>query len=212
MWQQHLSSHPCLWTDSRSKVISEPWFWLFWMLFLSAQVSVPALLWRWPSPAGGLGLQHGSPSAAHHPQELPAGRSNTGQDSRRIRSDTTDNNWDSYGHICTAHVHTQSHTNIANTNSVQVQSLFRSGLWTLNSFPVKDVVVLRCDCISFFARAKFLLALLFCGQSRQTWLSWKEHLFLSFFPLWGNQYNLQTQMYGRRVEPWAILLERQRNV
>ena len=92
------------------------------------------------------------------------------------------------------------------------QSLFRSGSWTLNSFPVKDVVVLRCDCISFFAGAKFLLALLFCGQSRQTWLSWKEHLFLSFFPLWGNQYNLQTQMYGRRVEPWAILLERQRNV
>lgn len=94
---------------------------------------------------------------------------------------------------------------------MQVQSLFRSVLWTLNSFPVKDVVVLRCDCISF-RRVYFLLALLFCGQSRQTWLSWKEHLFLSFFPLWGNQYNLQTQMYGRRVELWAILLEREKRI
>lgn len=93
-------------------------------------------------------------------------------------------------------------TNIANTNLMQVQSLFRSVLWTLNSFPVKDVVVLRCDCTSF-SRGYFLLALIFCGQSRQTWLSWKEHLFLSFFPLWGNQYNLQTQMYWRRVELWA---------
>lgn len=104
-----------------------------------------------------------------------------------------------------------SHTNIPNTNLMQVQSLFRSVLWTLNSLPVKDGVVLRCDCKSF-RRAIFLLALLFCGQSRQTWLSWKEHLFLSFFPLWGKQYNLQTQMYGRRVDLWATLLERERNV
>lgn len=61
----------------------------------------------------------------------------------------------------------QCHTNIGNTNSMQVQSLFRSVLWTLNSFPVKDVVVLCCDCISF-CRGYFLLALIFCGQSRKT--------------------------------------------
>lgn len=29
---------------------------------------------------------------------------------------------------------------------------------------------------------------------------WKEHLFLSFFPLWGNQIKLQTQIYGRRLD------------
>lgn len=39
-------------------------------------------------------------------------------------------------------------------------SLFRSVLRTLYSFPVKDVVVLRCDCISF-CRGCFLLALIF---------------------------------------------------
>lgn len=49
--------------------------------------------------------------------------------------------------------------------------------------------------------------LFFVDNQEQTWLSWKEHLFLSFFPLWGNQYNLQTQMCGRKVELWAILLE-----
>lgn len=44
------------------------------------KVFVPALLWWWPALPGGLGLQHRSSSAAHHPQELPAGRHNTGED------------------------------------------------------------------------------------------------------------------------------------
>lgn len=58
-----------------------------------------------------------------------------------------------------------------------------AALRTLNSFPVKDVVVLRCDCKSF-CQGYFLLALLFCGQSRQNMTFMRRApFFLSFFPL-----------------------------
>lgn len=53
--------------------------------------------------------------------------------------------------------------------------------------------------VSFILIVHFFL-LLFCGQSKQHDFLWKEHLFLSFFPLWGNQIKLQTQMYGRRLD------------
>lgn len=107
---------------------------------------------------------------------------------------------------------THTNINIANTNSVQVPSLFRSVLRTLDSFPVKDVVVLRCDCKSF-CRGYFLLALLFCGQSRQTWLSWKEHLF--FFPSFlceETGLTCRPKCMGERGdEAWAILSERKKH-
>lgn len=92
---------------------------------------------------------------------------------------------------------------------VSAGSVLSGVCYWLDSFPVKDVVVLCCDCISF-RRGCVLLALVsfFCGQSRQTWLSWKDTFFFSFFPLWGNQYNLQTQMYGRRFELSAIFSKR----
>lgn len=98
---------------------------------------------------------------------------------------------------------THTNINIAKPQFSAGSESFRSVLRTLDSFPVKDVVVLRCDCKSF-CRSYFLLALLFCGQSRRTWLSWNEHLFfLSFFPLWGNWFNLQTQMSGREGG-WSV--------
>lgn len=63
---------------------------------------------------------------------------------------------DMFAHFTCAH----SVTQIVETTIQCRFSLFRSVLRTLNSFPVKDVVVLRCDCISF-CRGCFLLALIF---------------------------------------------------
>lgn len=54
------------------------------------------------------------------------------------------------------------HTDLSQCRS----SFCRSVIRTLNSFPEKDVVVLRCDCISF-GRSYFLPALLFVDNQNK---------------------------------------------
>lgn len=66
--------------------------------------------------------------------------------------------------------------------------------------------------VIFFRWAILLFAFLFCGQSKQHDFLWKEHLFLSFFPLWGNQIKLQTQMYGRRLDQPMGHIVKTRNI
>lgn len=144
--------------------------------FPSVQVSVPALLRRRPSPAGGLGLQHRGPPAAHHPQELPAGRSHTGQDGLRIGAATSNHVLDGHGRNRLAGTHTGHHTNIPNTDLTQVQA---QALRTLDSFLAKDAVI-----VNPFAGLFFLLALLFLWtiKTNMTFVK-RAPLFLSFFPL-----------------------------
>lgn len=105
---------------------SKSFHWPYTSMFLFAQVPLPALLRRRPSPAGGLGLQHGGPPAARRPQGLPAGRSDAGQDGVGMSQSN------SVGHRRSC---------IKTPTQTQVQSLFGSTWWTLQSFSVRGCCI-----------------------------------------------------------------------
>lgn len=60
--------------------------------------------------------------------------------------------------------------------------------------------VFYSDCKFFFAGLSYCSHFFFVDNQNKHDFLWKEHLFLSFFPLWGNQIKLQTQMYGRWLD------------